>query len=181
MLAIYPMPSIYTASSLYSLKADNQAIPVISYKDNYDYAQFSFSGVVRIEVAANVPITSYSISPMAKNIEGTVNGNKLTFTLSSSTYVIVKINDQRKKIVIAADPLETDIPPSTGAGIYNVTHSPYNADNTGTSMASNAIQQAIDNANQAGGGIVFVPAGVYKSGNLTLKSNVTFYLAGGAS
>ncbi|MEK3916635.1 family 16 glycoside hydrolase [Paenibacillus sp. FSL H7-0331] len=176
----YPMPSIYTASNVFSLKADNQSVPVISYKDDYDYAQFSFSGAVSIEVTANVPITSYSISPMAKNIEGTVNGNKLTFTLSSSTYVIVKINDQTKKIVIAADPLETNIPPSTGAGIYNVTQSPYNADNTGTSMASNAIQQAIDAAYQAGGGIVFVPAGVYKSGNLTLKSNVTFYLAGGA-
>ncbi|MGO4499356.1 family 16 glycoside hydrolase [Paenibacillus sp. 2RAB27] len=176
----YPMPSIYTSSSVYSLKADNQSVPVISYKDDYDYAEFSFSGTVSIEVTANVPITSYSISPMAKNIEGTVNGNKLTFSLSSSTYVIVNINDQTKKIVIAADPLETNIPPSTGAGIYNVTQSPYNADNTGTSMASNAIQQAIDAAYQAGGGTVFVPAGVYKSGNLTLKSNVTFYLAGGA-
>ncbi|NQX60501.1 family 16 glycoside hydrolase [Paenibacillus qinlingensis] len=176
----YPMPSIYTASSVFSLKADNQSIPVINYKDDYDYAQFSFAGTVSIEVTSNVPITSYSISPMAKNIEGTVNGNKLTFTLSTSTYVIVTINDQTKRIVIAADPLETNIPPSTGAGIYNVTQSPYNADNTGTSMASNAIQQAIDAANQAGGGIVFIPAGVYKSGNLTLKSNVTFYLAGGA-
>ncbi|MGG1516419.1 family 16 glycoside hydrolase [Paenibacillus oryzisoli] len=176
----YPMPSIYTASSIYSLKADDESVPVISYLDDYDYAQFSFSGAVRIEVTVNQPITSYSISPMAKNIEGTVNGNKLTFSLSSSTYVIVKINDLTKKIVIAADPLETNIPPSTGAGIYNVTQSPYNADKTGTSMASGAIQQAIDAAYQAGGGTVYVPAGVYKSGNLTLKSNVTFYLAGGA-
>lgn len=176
----YPMPSIYNASSVYSLKADNQSVPVISYKDDYDYAQFSFAGTVKIEVTASVPITSFSISPMAKNIEGTVDGNKLTFTLASSTYVIVKINDLTKKIVIAADPLETNIPPSSGAGIYNVTSSPYNADNTGASMASNAIQQAIDDAYQAGGGTVFVPAGVYKSGNLTLKSNVTFYVAGGA-
>ncbi|KOP68183.1 glycoside hydrolase [Bacillus sp. FJAT-18019] len=176
----YPMPSIYTASSVFSLKADNEAVPVISYLADYDYAQFSFSGTVKIEVTVNEPITSYSISPQAKNIAGTVNGNKLTFTLSSSTYVIVKINDWKKKIVIAADPLETDIPPSTGAGIYNVTESPYNVDNTGTWMASDGIQQAIDDANQAGGGVVFVPAGVYKSGNLTLKSNVTFYLAGGA-
>ncbi|MFM9282009.1 family 16 glycoside hydrolase [Paenibacillus jiagnxiensis] len=176
----YPMPSIYTASSVFSLKADNKAIPVISYLADYDYAQFSFSGTVNIEVTANEPITSFSISPQAKNIKGTVNGNKLTFSLSSSTYVIVKINDWKKKMVIAADPLETDIPPSSGAGIYNVTASPYNADKTGTSMASDAIQQAIDDAHQAGGGVVFVPAGVYKSGNLTLKSNVTFYLAGGA-
>ncbi|MCM3698668.1 family 16 glycoside hydrolase [Paenibacillus macerans] len=176
----YPMPSIYTASSVFTLKADNETIPVIKYLDDYDYAQFSFSGTVKIEVTANAPITSYSISPQAKNIKGTVNGNKLTFSLSSSTYVIVKINDWKKKMVIAADPLETDIPPSTGAGIYNVTGSPYNADNTGARMASDAIQRAIDDAHQAGGGVVFVPAGVYKSRNLTLKSNVTFYLAGGA-
>ncbi|WP_240420083.1 family 16 glycoside hydrolase [Paenibacillus periandrae] len=175
----YPMPSIYTASSVFSLKADNASVPVISYLPDYDYAEFSFSGTVSIEVTASENITSYSISPMAKNIVGTVSGNKLTFSLSSSTYVIVKINDL-KKMVIAADPLETDIPASSGTGIYNVTSSPYNADSTGTSMATTAIQKAIDDANGAGGGIVFVPAGVYKSGNLTLKSNVTFYLAGGA-
>ncbi|MHA7964756.1 family 16 glycoside hydrolase [Paenibacillus sp. CAU 1782] len=176
----YPMPSIYTASSVYSLKADNQSVPVVSYLPDYDYAQFSFDGKVSIEVTFNAPITAYSISPLAKSIEGTVNGNKLTFSLASSTYVIVEINGLRKRLVIAADPLETNIPPSSGAGIYNVTHAPYNADRTGATMASGAIQAAIDAANQAGGGVVFVPAGVYKSGNLTLKSNVTFYLAGGA-
>lgn len=176
----YPMPSIYTASSVFSLKADNQSIPVISYMPDYDYAHFSFDGTVSLEVTASEPITSYSISPLAKNIEGTVNGNKLTFSLSSSTYVIVEINGWRKRIVIAADPLETNIPPSSGAGIYNVTHSPFNADKTGATMASNSIQQAIDAAHNAGGGTVYIPPGVYKSGNLTLKSNVTFYLAGGA-
>ncbi|MDR6550927.1 S-layer homology domain-containing protein [Paenibacillus qinlingensis] len=189
----YPMPSIYTQSDVYSLKADDEAIPVIQYLPEYDYAEFSFSGTVSIEVTANKPITSYSISPLAKNIKGTVDGNKLTFTLSTSTYVIVDINEDpnekadesdpakiRKRLVIAADPLETDIPASSGSGIYNVTYAPYNADNTGATITSAAIQQAIDDANAAGGGTVFIPAGVYKSSNLTLKSNVTFYLAGGA-
>ncbi|MEK3790509.1 family 16 glycoside hydrolase [Paenibacillus sp. FSL R7-0204] len=189
----YPMPSIYTPSSVYSLKVNNEAVPVIKYLPDYDYAQFSFDGTVSLEVTADKPITSYSISPLAKNITGTVNGNKLTFTLSASTYVIVDINapanedpnekdpdKRRKRLVIAADPLETDIPASSGPGIYNVTAAPYNADKTGATITSGAIQQAIDAANQAGGGIVYIPAGVYKSSNLTLKSNVTFYLAGGA-
>ncbi|MBK1809738.1 DUF1080 domain-containing protein [Clostridium sp. YIM B02505] len=175
----YAMPSIYKASSAFSVKADNTNIPVISYVSQYDYSEFSFSGTVNIEVTASENINSYSISPMAKNITGTVSGNKLTFTLSTSTYVIVKINDM-KKLVIAADPLETNIPASSGAGIYNVTSSKYNADKTGTSMATKAIQGAIDDAHNAGGGTVYVPAGVYKCGNLTLKSNVTFYLAGGS-
>ncbi|SDD83717.1 Polygalacturonase [Paenibacillus sp. UNCCL117] len=189
----YPMPSIYTASEVFTLKADNEAVPVINYLPYYDYAQFSFAGTVTIEVTANKPITSYSISPLAKNIKGTVDGNKLTFTLSASTYVIVDINPDpkenpdekdpakiRKRLVIAADPLETDIPASSGPGIYNVMEAPYNADNTGASITSAAIQRAIDDAHQAGGGIVYIPAGVYTSSNLTLKSNVTFYLAGGA-
>ncbi|WP_246608387.1 S-layer homology domain-containing protein [Paenibacillus agaridevorans] len=190
----YPMPSIYTASSVYSLKADDQSVPVIHYKPEYDYAQFSFEGTVTIEVTANEPITSYSISPLAKNITGTVEGNKLTFTLSTSTYVIVDINEDpgekvdesdpakiRKRLVIAADPLETDIPDPTANNVYDVTAAPYNADNTGATMASDAIQDAIDDAHEAeGGGTVYIPAGVYKSGNLVLKSNVDFYLAGGA-
>ncbi|GGG13135.1 hypothetical protein GCM10010912_66980 [Paenibacillus albidus] len=193
----YPMPSIYTPSDVFSLKVNNETIPVIDYLSEYDYAQFSFDGTVSIEVTVpgNKPIESYSISPLAKNIKGTVNGskNKLTFTLSASTYVIVDINEDpnenvdetdrtkhRKRLVIAADPLETDIPASSGPGIYNVTVAPYNADNTGGTMTSDAIQRAINDANQAGGGTVYIPAGVYKSSNLTLKSNVTFYLAGGA-
>lgn len=179
VLQNYPMPSIYTASSVFSLQANGSSVPVISYVGDYDYAQFSFSGSVNIEVTASENISSFSISPMSKNIKGTVSGKKLSFTLTSSTYVIVKINNL-KKIVIAADPLETDIPASSGPGIYNVTSSPYNANSTGSAMATTAIQKAIDDANQAGGGTVFIPAGVYKCANLTLKSNVTFYLAGGA-
>lgn len=175
----YPMPSIYTPSSVFSLKADDSSVPVISYQNEYDYAEFSFSGTVTLEVTASQNITSYSISPAVKNIAGTVDGNKLTFTLSTSTYVIVRINDM-KKLVIAADPLETDIPASSGPGIYNVKSAPYNADSTGTAMATTAIQKAIDDATNAGGGTVYVPAGVYKSGNLTLKSNVTLYMAGGS-
>ncbi len=189
----YPMPSIYSPSDIFSLKADQEAVPVVKYLPEYDYAQFSFAGTVTIEVTANQPITTYSISPLAKNIQGTVDGNKLTFTLSTSTYVIVDINEapnenpdekdpdkKRKRLVIAADPLETDIPASSGPGIYNVTAAPYHADNTGATITSDAIQQAIDDAHAAGGGTVFIPAGVYTSSNLTLKSNVTFYLAGGA-
>ena len=157
----YPLPSIYSESSAFSLKVNGTNVPVVSYVSDYDYAEFSFSGTVTIDVTAGETISSYSISPMAKNIAGTVNGNKLTFSLSKSTYVIVKINNM-KKLVIAADPLETDIPASSGAGIYNVTATKYHADPTGATLSTAALQGAIDDAHNAGGGIVYVPAGVYK-------------------
>lgn len=175
----YPLPSIYSQSNVFSLKAGTTSIPVVSYLDQYDYANFSFSGTVTIEVTVNEAISSYSISPLAKNISGTVNGNKLTFSLTTSTYVIVEINNL-KRLVIAADPLETNVPASSGTGIHNVTLSPYNADRSGAAMSTTAIQNAINAAHNAGGGTVYVPAGVYKCANLYLKSNVTLYLAGGS-
>src|ERR1035437_8189538 len=44
-----------------------------------------------------------------------------------------------------------------------------------------AIQRAIDACARAGGGTVYFPAGDYLSGTITLKSNVTLHLSGGAT
>jgi hypothetical protein len=43
------------------------------------------------------------------------------------------------------------------------------------------IQKAIDNAAQAGGGTVYVPAGSYRCGQLQLRSHVTLHLEAGAT
>ncbi len=178
----YPLPACYTASSLYTVQADSTNIPVIDSLEtfkNYNYCNFSFSGTTTITITASENITSFSISPLAYDIAGSVSGNKLTFTLSQSRYLIVKINGL-KDLVIAADDLESSVPPSSGTGVYNITESPYNADSTGTSLSTKAIQTAIDDANAAGGGTVYVPSGVFTCGNLVLKSNVSVYLEGGA-
>ena len=48
-------------------------------------------------------------------------------------------------------------------------------------LNSSAIQKAIDTANANGGGIVLVPKGVYLSGSIELKSNVSIHLEKGAT
>jgi len=177
----YPVPSCYTTSPQYTVQADSTNIPVIDSSqvfEYYNYCNFSFSGTTTITITASEPINTYNISPLALGITATKSGNTLTFTLSESRYLIVKINSL-KDLVIAADDLETDVPASSGTGIYNV-KTQYGADSTGANMATSAIQNAIDAANVAGGGIVYVPAGVYKCGNLVLKSNVYVYLEGGS-
>jgi hypothetical protein len=55
---------------------------------------------------------------------------------------------------------EESIPVLSGP-VFNVTQSPYNADNTGTQDSTAAIQSAINAAKTAGGGVVFLPAGFY--------------------
>jgi hypothetical protein len=57
---------------------------------------------------------------------------------------------------------ELEIPSTLGIRFVDVTEAPYNADNTGTDDCTNAIQQAINDVGQNGGGIVYLPAGTYK-------------------
>ena len=47
--------------------------------------------------------------------------------------------------------------------------------------STEAIQQAINAANEAGGGIVYVPKGTFLTGSICLKSNVTLYVEEGAT
>src|SRR4051812_19999613 len=51
----------------------------------------------------------------------------------------------------------------------------------GRTMATAAIQKAIDAAGKAGGGFVLVPPGRYLSGALFLRSNVRVYVTAGAT
>lgn len=55
--------------------------------------------------------------------------------------------------------------------VANVTVS---ADTTGTTDATSAIQAALDQAREMGGGVVFLPAGIYRlNGGLSIPTNVT--------
>lgn len=172
-------PICYSVSDQLKLTANGFEVPVVRCTEVYDYSNFSTNGPVTVTLSAADPIRSYNISPHSLHIDTSVQGNTLTFTLKKPAYAIVKINALRE-IVIAVDGVETDIPPSSGSGIYNISTEPYRTDNSGQQYATQPIQAAIDAANKAGGGIVFVPAGVYKCGNLFLKSNVSLYLQEGA-
>lgn len=69
---------------------------------------------------------------------------------------------------------EVVIPAPSGM-VYDVTKTPYNADKTGNTDATSAIQNAINTAQNAGGGVIYLPAGTYKlnpgSNNKCLQIN----------
>jgi polygalacturonase len=64
------------------------------------------------------------------------------------------------------------------SGIFNVLD--YGAKGDGTSNDTVAIQKAIDACGARGGGEVFLPAGIFMTGALTLRSGIDFHLANGA-
>ena len=65
------------------------------------------------------------------------------------------------------------------AADYNILN--YGAQSDTTKLSTAAIQQAIDDCSKAGGGRVVVPAGIYKTGTIILKSDVHLYLEQGAT
>ena len=62
---------------------------------------------------------------------------------------------------------------------YNIID--YGAKNDTTVLSTAALQQAIDDCSKAGGGRVVVPAGMYKTGTLVLRSHVNLHLETGAT
>lgn len=175
----YPRPSIYNKSAHFSLKVNGTYAYTVSYA-GYDYVQVDmdegYETEFRIALTSGDTISSYSITPEKLPISAKKDGNELIFSMKDAHYLIVKINDE-KEFVVLLDPSETDVPASSGSGIYNVLD--YNADKTGESLTK-GIQDAMDDAAKKPGSIVYVPEGLYKIGNLMLRNQTSLYLAGGA-
>lgn len=174
---ITELPVAYTASKVATVTANGNDVPLIDFVTDYDYCHFSFSGSVTVSVTVNEDITTHSVSPLAKGIHAEVDGKSLSFTLNESGYFIVKINSI-KEIVIAADAAETDVPVIGTKGVYNIVD--YGAVANGSELSTQAIQNAINAAEAADGGTVYIPEGTYLTSNIVLKSNVNIYLAHGA-
>lgn len=64
------------------------------------------------------------------------------------------------------------------AALFNVRD--HGARGDGAMLDTQAIQKAIDACTAAGGGVVYLPTGVFLSGTLVLKDNVTLHLSPGA-
>jgi len=91
----------------------------------------------------------------------------------TAVLVLVLINTQAFCANTDHDPKEND-----GPGVWNISR--FGARNDGKTLNTQSIQNAIDACAQAGGGVVFVPAGTFISGPLFLRSNVELYLTRGA-
>jgi polygalacturonase len=63
--------------------------------------------------------------------------------------------------------------PSFPSRTFNILE--YGADPTGAVASTEAIQKAIDECTEAGGGTVIIPEGIYQTAPITLKSNVRLY------
>lgn len=138
------------------------------------YTQIVTDGKIslEIEVTASETIRDYHISPLRKNIKGKVDGNKLTFTINEPGYLMVKVNDM-DDLYLLINPF-VDYQSELKDGLVNVLD--YDVDMSGNAFCTEQIQKAIDET-AAKGGVLYFPKGIYRTGQLNMRSNLTLYLA----
>ncbi|KAG6814263.1 hypothetical protein H0H92_015378 [Tricholoma furcatifolium] len=179
----YEPPLIYKRSDVFSLEAGGKQITILD-QGQYDYAHFSADpGIhIKVKVLDRTPIKEMSIvaSRFDYNNKPKVHKNKVSWHLNEHKYWILKIEGLRE-LIVAVDPIQTNVPPAIGSNIFNVATS-YQADRSGNSLSTSAFNAAISAASQSArdDAVVYVPAGVYLLGNLVLPSKTSLYLAPGA-
>lgn len=136
------------------MTVNGQSSPVYDVRQSYSgynssYSYFSFSGSVNVTVTVNgLTINNPKVRPSSLGITPMVNGNQLSFTLTDSMpfkQVMVEPSGTGfNPLIIAANPLETNVP-------------------------------------SCGGNVICYGPGTYNPGKITLGSNQTLYVAGGAT
>ncbi|KAF8894806.1 pectin lyase fold/virulence factor [Infundibulicybe gibba] len=178
----YPRPPIYLESEKFALEVDGKGVPVTAF-EGYSYAHFMFSGgaaKIKLTATSISSITLFKVSPQKYGYgKAETSGNSISFDMDSPRYLIAYIRGAGH-IVIAADPIESNPPPSSGKNIFNV-RSQYDADDSGKSLSTGAFNAATKAAGALGkGAIIYVPPGIYRVGNIILPSSTSLYLAAGS-
>ena len=162
-------------SELFSARADGRALFVEHFKAIH-YVNFPVTGPTRIEAAFAGEVNDFRISPMILGIEWTQAGGTVSFTLPGPGWYVLEVNG-REKLILLADPVETDVPRVGDAGVISVLD--YVKSGSDDTLQTEALQRALDEASRTGKTLVF-PRGVYRTGTLTVGSNSRIYLAEGA-
>ena len=134
-----------------------------------------------VELAAQLP-------ELWKRLEGKIDQHRFQYTLDNLIDFVKGARNTRNKMAASfesntarkRDDVVSGLTASSMAsvGTFNVRH--FGAVADGTTNDAPAINKAIDACSAAGGGTVFVPTGIYGTGSIHLKSNVTLTLDAGA-
>ena len=191
---VIPTPPYPGASPslAYQVAVDGQPIftyryPTYNQFNWMDYASFSMTGKVHVTITNLVSerdVRTCYIRPIAYNIQPQIKGNTVSFDLDRPRYLVIFINEEPlfsgTGLLLFADAPEANAPKLGDPNVVNIMD--YHVDNTGKTVETAKINQAIgDVSARPGGGVLFFPKdGVYLTGLVMMKSNVKFYVETGA-
>lgn len=161
-------------SENFSVRVNGMQVEAAHLALNVGYTHFAFRGSVRVEIAVREPIRTFDLSPHRAQIEAKVDGKVLSFELRRPQKLHLTVN-KLPRFFLFAEPVEDS--PEGSRGALDLLSFGIQSDLDRVQTA--AIQWAIDTAS-AEKKTLIVPPGVYRCGELKLKSNLTLYLSPGA-
>ncbi len=162
-------------SPSYQVEVGGRRVLVEKFADLH-CAAFTQAGVQEVTVRADAPVARFNVSPHSAGIAARAEGATLRFTLDRPRHLVVTINGGAE-LLLFAEPPEPAAPRPGQPGVTSIQD--LGVDATGGRVETARLQQAIDRVAAAGGTLYF-PPGTYLTGTLSLKSNLTLYLAEGA-
>jgi hypothetical protein len=158
-------------SPLFSVKINGKEIFTNHYK-TYNYIHFETTRSFSVSFSSIEPVSDLKVSPYNLKVNPVINGRSSEFILPGPGYYVIRINN-KEKLFIFADLPDNEIF-KEGVKITDL-----GVTGTGTKVETVAIQTAINSMAGTGKTLVF-PAGVYKSGSLTIPSGSRIFLSDGA-
>ncbi len=116
-----------------------------------EYTSFDFSGTATVKITADYDVENVEILPTRDGIEAVVSGREIVFSVQEPGQYFVKINGNVDNGITAENPLY---------------------------IFANPIEK--DAPKEGDSEVVYFGPGYHNVGTYTLKSNTTYYLAGGA-
>jgi hypothetical protein len=187
----YPAWPGAAASLAYKATVDGQPLfvhrlPTYNQFQWMDHASFAMSGKVHVTITSLVNernIVTCSIRPLAYGIHPEIKGNTISFDLDRPRYLVIFFNEeptfQSPGLLLFAESEEKHAPKIGDAGVVNILD--YKVDNTGKTVETAKINQAISDVSaRSGGGVLFFPPGAYLTGTVMMQSNVKLYVDAGA-
>ena len=190
--SVTPYPPYPGAAESISYKVTIDGQPVFTYRFPtfnqfrwMDYAGFSMTGRVHVTITSLVNdrnVITCFIRPLAFNIHPQISGKTVSFDLDQPRYLLVFINEeptfQSNALMLFAEPPENNPPRPGDPNVVNIMD--YRVDNTGKTLDTDTINQAIRDVSAGpSGGVLFFPAGVYLTGTVDMQSNVKLYVDAG--
>lgn len=176
----------YSYAQSFDLQCNGKTIQVheqndvpLSYELNtYKYSRVTYTGSpLSMEVTTSgfeFSNSDWDISPHSYGIEGVKNGNKLSFTINRTGYLVLRFSldhDFTKRLVIFVEAPEK-LPEGELVDIVKK----YKVDNRGSRNETEKIQHAL-NEISGSGKVLYFPDGTYKSFMVQIKSNSNIHLA----
>lgn len=192
-LVAYPQIPGQGLSTVYSMTVNGTNIPV-TYYDSFSneavdgpprktaIAWFAHDVAANVVVTVSQTVSTYTLAPTTKAPSSTPSGTTISWTMGSQRKLILHhVNSLNEDLIILGDALESGQPTCCSATVQSLVAT-YGADPTGAASAVSALNTGSTTLNASGGGVLYVPTGIYKiDATVNLKSNVHLYLEPGAT